>query len=280
MSRNQVLVRVLACSLVVVWSAAALAQVPPGDDQKPKKESPEKSRPELKNPQDAQKGSHTSKIDQMWREIGQLHKQIVELEVADMNPRATSGDPTPFPAPPSLPERSSKKKPEARSEEPQKPEQSQKTRPGQDRPSETRGGPNAVKIDQLWRQITEKQKEICRLEVAAARSGGLPGPKASTDGVGRIETLASNSPNLTEDPAGDGQKEEEQQTRPAQDRPGETRGGFNDSRILKLWQEIGERHRQIVGFVVGDSAGSRKSPTSESPRDAERPKPEKKPIEQ
>jgi hypothetical protein len=228
-------------------------------------------------PEDPQKGTHASRTEQLWREIGQLHKQVVDLEVADIKPRETSGETT-TPSP-RRPENSPQRKPEAAPGEPQKPDSPQTTRLGQDRPSASRGGINETKIDQLWRQIAEKQKEICRLEVADLRSGTIAGLRASASGDGRADR-PNTSPKNSEPPSANGQKEEFPQDKPpAQERPDELRGGTLDSRLFKLWQEIAERHRKIVAFELGDTAGKPKSPGLSS-SDEDRPKSEKKPVEQ
>jgi hypothetical protein len=202
MNRIQCLVKGLALSLIIVAvGGLGRAQEKPG------------------KPQD---GARISMIDELWRQMGQLQRQIVGLEVGDANPRAIPrSEPLPGNIARALPDNTPQKKSEATSRDVQKPEAAPKTVAGPEKRPRSRDSTNEAQIDQLWRQITELQKAILKLEIAGMNP--------------RLIASAANGNDL------------------GQQKPVQPRGGSNEAQIGQLWQQIGQLYKQIVTLEVRDT---------------------------
>ena len=234
MNRIQCLVKGLALSLIVVGVAGvSFAQ---------------------QNPRKPQDGPRTSMIDELWRQMGQLQKQIVGLEVGDMNPRATPrSEPLPGNIAQQLPDNAPQKKSDGKSRDAQKPAPAQKTVPGPEKPPRLRDSTNTAQIDQLWRQITELQKSILKLEIADMNPRLLASAAPAANGTDRTEkpdTASTRNPDRT---SGNGPKlETPQKTILGPQKPLQPRGGSNEAQIGQLWQQISQLYKQIVALEVGD----------------------------
>jgi hypothetical protein len=235
MNRIQCLIKGLALSLILVAVAGlGLAQE------------------KLRKPQD---GPRTSMIDDLWRQMGQVQKQIVGLEVGDANPRAI---PRREPLPADIAQASSDNAPQrasaGKSRDVQKPESERKTVPGQEPLPKLRDSTAEFQIDQLWRQITELQKTILKLEIADTNPRLIaiaPPPANSNAGTERSDTASTRN---SERRDGNGDRAEfPQKSVLGQQKPVPPRGGSNESQIGQLWQQIGQLYKQIVALEVGDT---------------------------
>jgi hypothetical protein len=234
MNRIQCLVKGLALTLVFVGvGGISLAQ------EKPRK---------------SQDGPRTSMIDELWRQMGQLQKQIVGLEVGDANPRATPrSEPLPGNIAQQLPDNVSQKKSDGKPRDAQKPVPASKTVPGPEKPPKLRDSTNEAQIDQLWRQITELQKAILKLEIADTNPHLLASATPAANGNGRTERPDTASTKNSDRTSGNGpNRETPQKTIPGQEKPLEPRGGSNEAQIGQLWQQISQLYKQIVALEVGD----------------------------
>jgi hypothetical protein len=233
MNRIQCLVKGLALSLVLVAvTGLGLAQ------EKPRK------------PQDAPR---TSMIDELWRQMGQLQKQIVGLEVGDAKPRATPRfEPFPGNIAQASSNNASQKASGPKSGDIQNPEPAQKTVPAQEPPPKLRDSMSEAQIDQLWRQITELQKTILKLEIADMNPRLLASAAANgTDRTEMTDTASARNPDRT---SGNGpNRETPQKTIRRQQRPLEPQGPSNEVQISHLWQQIGQLYKQIVTLEVRDT---------------------------
>jgi hypothetical protein len=236
MNRIQWLVKGLALSLIFAGvGAVSLAQ-----------ERPEKP----------QEGPRTSMIDELWRQMGQLQRQIVGLEVGDVNPRATPrSEPLPGNIAQALPDNAVQKKSNGKSRDAQKPEPTPKTVPGPERPPKFRDTTNEAQIDQLWRQITELQKAILKLEIADMNPRLFASVTLAANGNDRADGLDTASTRNSERPFRDSEKRDSLQNfLPTQQKPLQPRGGSNEAQIGRLWQQISQLYKQIVALEVGDTS--------------------------
>jgi hypothetical protein len=233
MSCNQRLANGLALILILLGVGVGLAQ------EKPVK------------PQD---GPRTSMIDELWRQMGQLQRQIVGLEVGDASPRATLRS---EPAPRNSAELYSdipQKKAAAESRDDQNSEPVQKTVPGQEAPPKLRDSSNEAQIDQLWRQITELQKTILKLEITDTNPRLFATATLSRNDNDRIERSDNIPKGNSNRPSRDSPKGDPlQKSPPAPQKPLQPRGGSNEAEIGHLWQQIGKLYKQIVAMEVGDN---------------------------
>jgi hypothetical protein len=194
-------------------------------------------------------------IDELWRQMGQLQKQIVGIEVGDMKPRAVPrSEPLPGNIAVALPDDAPPKKSDGKSRDVQKPVPTPKTVPGPEKPPKLRDSTNEAQIDQLWRQITELQKAILKLEIADMNPRLIASAAPAANGTDRTEKpdiAAAQNPDRT---SGNAQKRETpQKTIPGPEKPLQPRGGSNEAQIGQLWQQIGQLYKQIVALEVGDA---------------------------
>jgi hypothetical protein len=235
MNRIQWLAMGLALSLIFAGVGGAnLAQERPG------------------KPQD---GPRTSIIDDLWRQMGQLQKQIVGLEFAEAKPRATPRfEPFPGNIAQVSPTNASQKASGPKSGDIQTPEPAQKTVPAQEPQPKLRDSTSEPQIDQLWRQIAELQKAILKLEIADMNPRLLASAATAANGADRTEktdTASARNPDRT---SGNGpNRETSQKTIRGQQRPLEPRGPSNEAQIGHLWQQIGQLYKQIVTLEVRDT---------------------------
>jgi len=231
MNRIQCLVVALALSLIFMCvGVVSLAR------EKPAK------------PQD---GPRSSMIDDLWRQMGQLQRQIVGLGVGDANPRS---EPLPGNIAQALLYNAPKTKTEGKSRDTQKPVPAQKTVPGPEKPPRLRDSTNEAQIDQLWRQIAELQKAILKLEIADMNPRLFASATLAANGNDRPERHDTASTRNSQRPSGDSEKRDSlQELIPPQQKPLQPRGGSTEAQIGQLWQQISQLYKQIVALEVADS---------------------------
>jgi hypothetical protein len=234
MNRIQCLVKGLALTLIFVGvGGVCLAQ--------------EKS----EKPKD---GPRTSMIDELWRQMGQLQRQIVGLEVGDANPRATPrSEPLPGNIAQALPDNARQKNSNGKSRDAQKPEPAPKPVVGPEKPLKTRDSTTEAQIDQLWRQITELQRAILKLEITDMNPRLLASAAPSANDTDRSEKVDNAS---TRNPDGSGSgpnRETLQKPLPGPEKPLQPRGPSNEAQIGHLWQQIGHLYKQIVVLELRDT---------------------------
>lgn len=235
MNRIQCLAKGLALSLIFVGvGGVGLAQEKPGKPQE---------------------GPRTSMIDELWRQMGQLQKQIVGMEVEDIKPRAIPrSEPLPGNIAQALPDNALPKKSDGKSRDIQKPVPAPKTVPGPEKPPKLRDSTSEAQIDQLWRQITELQKAILKLEIADMNPRLLASAAPAANDADRIEKPDTASTRNPDRASGNDQKRETpQKTIPGPEKPLQPRGGSNEAQIAQLWQQIGQLYKQVIALEVGDS---------------------------
>jgi hypothetical protein len=205
-------------------------------------------------PVDPQVGPRISMIDELWRQTGQLQRQIFGLEVGVANPRSTPRS-TPLPGniAEQSPDNALQKKADGKSGDVQKPTPAQKTVPGPEKPQRPRDGSSAAQIDQMWRQITELQKAILKLEIAEMNPRLIAGAAPAANSSGRTEKPDITSTRNPERTSGSGpNREDPPRTIPGSENAQQPRGTSNEVQIGQLWQQIGQLYKRIVALELGD----------------------------
>jgi hypothetical protein len=197
-------------------------------------------------PDKPQDGPRTPMIDELWRQMGQLQRQIVGLEIRDMKPRS----PLPGNIAKSFRDNAPQKASKENSGSTQQPNPEQKTVPGQEPPPRLRDSTTEAQIDQLWRQITELQKSILKLEIADTNPRLLASVAPAANGNGRTEKSDTPTRNPDRTSSGGPNLERPQKPIPGSDHPLQPRGGSNEAQIGQLWQQIGQLYTQIVALEV------------------------------
>lgn len=203
-----------------------------------------------------QQDPRTSMIDELWRQMGLLQRQIVGLEVGDVNPRATPrSELLPGNIAQALLYNAPQKRSEGKSGDVQKREPTPKTVPGPEKPPKFRDSTNETQIDQLWRQIAELQKAILKLEIADMNPRLFASVTLAANGNDRADGFDTASTRNSERPFRDGDRRDSLQNFfSTQQKPLQPRGGSNEAQIGRLWQQISQLYKQIVALEVGDTS--------------------------
>ena len=241
---------VVGCALVAL-GVVCLAQEPTREKQ------PAKDTNRLKPSEQVEKiAPRTESADQLWKQIGQLHRQIVMLEMHPTGPAAGTAT-----APESPPTPGSQ--PKAAPTTPTRPENDlllNQLRP-EDALKQIQGAVGAItshSSEGLWTQIAQLHKQIVQLEAADAPSRterafrGTEEPEKNSGPAAKESkapaTLEPNKTHATE----------------------KTGADSRHSQIEQLWSRIADLQQQIVAMEVKElksrkSDGAQPSaPTSES----------------
>ena len=136
----------------------------------------------------------------------------------------------------------------------QKPAPAPKPVPGPEKPPKVRDSRNEAHIDQLWRQITELQKAVLKMEIGDMNPRLLASATLGANSNDRIEKPDNASTSNPDRTFSNGEKRESlQRANPGPEKPLQPRGGSNEAQIAQLWQQIGQLYKQIVALEVGDT---------------------------